>query len=213
MWFTARDRHAMQGMIDVLQIAQEIAANNGLDPAVAYEIVSAYGSEAGSELLVPYAHRLAPLVDLLGHQENTPTDAVTMFLQSRLSKTWLEENAALLETCFGIKVAADHWQPAYTEELPEAVLGDVWEFILKERSQWAVAPPSDLEQELSVGEGSASTASSSPETPTSTGENSTGLSNSAPSATPDSTQPTSTKTPSTFSSTRALASSEKAAHE
>jgi hypothetical protein len=207
MWFTDRDRYVMQGMINVLQIAQEIAMGNNLDPAIAYQIVSAYGtSEVGSDLLVPYADRLAPLLDLLGYQENTPSEACTMFLQSRLSKAWLEENKALLASCFGIAVESDHWQPGYTAELPEAVLEGIWDFIKGEQRQWKEPPKVDPVEALPVGEDSASTESSSPETPTSIGETSTGQSSLAPSATPDSTPPTSTTVPSTFSSTRVNAS-------
>ena len=182
-WFSARDKEVMTGLVEILKIAQEIAIANDIDPSDAYQIVSSYGSSEGSDLLVPYSDRLAPLVALLGTQESTPAAAVTMILQSRLEATWLFNNKVSLANCYGIQVEGEGWQPAYTEELPEEAIDLIWEFIQNERNRWKDPEP----QELTVGEGSASTSPNSNETTTNTGTDSTGQSNSVPSTTADST--------------------------
>jgi hypothetical protein len=201
-WFVDRDRYVMNGMVLVLQIAQEIAATEGIDPAVAYQIVSGYGSENGSELLVPYADRLEPLLDLLNYQERTPADAVTMILQSRTNPAWLKENALELRNSFGIEYNdSPHWLPNFTDELPEATIDQLWEFIQGERRQWAeLKVATQAEQDDPVGEDSASTVNSSPPTTTNTGTTATGQSNAAPSTTPGLMPTSSKKIPATFSS-------------
>jgi hypothetical protein len=175
-WFAARDKVAMTGMVDILKISQEIAATNEIDPMMAYQIVSAYGSEVGSELLVPYASRLEPLVDLLDYQESTPAEAVTMILQSRLNSAWLIENRPHLDVAFGIKIAEGitHWQSEYTEELPRAIRDELFDFINGERSQWKEIKP---EPDPTVGEDLASIKTGSASTTTIDGEPTTGLSN------------------------------------
>jgi hypothetical protein len=177
-WFTARDKFAMTGMVDILKISQEIAADNEIDPSLAYQIVSAYGSEVGSELLVPYASRLAPLIDLLDYQESTPAEAVTMILQSRLSSVWLTENKSHLDIAFGIKVAEGitHWQSEYTEELPREVRDKIFEFVNNERNQWKEIKS---EPKPTVGEDSASTKTGSVSTMTIDGDPTIGSSNAA----------------------------------
>lgn len=159
-WFTDRDRQVMQGLVDILRIAQEMALANDIDPAEAYQIVSSYGSSAGSDLLVPYADRLAPLVSLLGLQESTPAAAVTMMLQSRLGASWLAENKGKLLDAYGIVIDGDKWQETYTEDLPEETIDLLWDFINNERNRWKEQP---VAEELTVGEESASTPSSSNE--------------------------------------------------
>jgi hypothetical protein len=181
-WFTARDKQVMTGLVEILKIAQEISLANEIDPTDAYQIVSSYGSSAGSDLLVPYADRLAPLVDLLGLQESTPAAAVTMILQSRLDSNWLITNKVNLTNCYGIQVEGTVWQPAYTEELPEATIDLLWEFIQNERNRWQTP---DKVEPNNLGEESASTLNTSSETMTNTGTDTTGRSNSAPSTTDD----------------------------
>ena len=190
-WFSNRDRDVMTGLVEILKIAQEIAIANDIDPSDAYQIVSSYGSSEGSDLLVPYADRLAPLVSLLGTQDSTPAAAVTMILQSRLETTWLFNNKSDLANCYGIKVEGDGWQPSYTEELPEAAIDLLWEFIQNERNRWKT--PEAVE--LTVGEDSASTSPNSIEMTMPTGTDSTGQSNSVPSTTDDSMMGTLTSNP------------------
>jgi hypothetical protein len=175
-WFTARDKEVMTGLVEILKIAQEMAIANNIDPSDAYEIVSSYGSSAGSDLLVPYSDRLAPLVNLLGTQESTPAAAVTMILQSRLDATWLANNKINLFNCYGIQVDGEGWQEAYTEELPEEAIDLLWKFIQNERNRWQTPET----QELTVGEDSASISPSSNEMTMNTGTDSTGRSNSVP---------------------------------
>jgi hypothetical protein len=181
-WFGARDREVMTGLVEILKIAQEIAIANDIDPSDAYQIVSSYGSSAGSDLLVPYSNRLAPLVALLGTQESTPAAAVTMILQSRLDSTWLANNKINLFNCYGIQVEGEGWQDSYTEELPEEAIDLIWEFIQNERQRWQLLAPTE---DLTVGEDSASTQPNSNEMTMNTGTDSTGLSNSAPLMTAD----------------------------
>jgi hypothetical protein len=180
-WFSARDKEVMTGLVEILKIAQEIALANDIDPSDAYQIVSSYGSSEGSDLLVPYSDRLAPLVALLGTQEATPAAAVTMILQSRLDAMWLANNKVDLSNCYGIKVEGEGWQESYTEELPEEAIDLIWEFIQNERNRWKTPEP----QDLTVGEDSASTQPNSNEMMTNTGTDSTGQSNSVPSPTDD----------------------------
>jgi hypothetical protein len=193
-WFTARDKTVMSGLIEILKIAQEIAVANDLDPTEAYQIVSSYGSSAGSELLVPYAAKLAPLVDLLGLQESTPAAAVTMILQSRLDAVWLANNKTNLFNCYGIQVEGEGWQESYTEELPEEAIDLLWEFIQNERNRWK---ESETIEAIDLGEESASTPNSSNEMTTNTGTDTTGQSNSVPSPMPDLKSPTGTNSPAT----------------
>jgi hypothetical protein len=192
-WFSARDREVMTGLVEILKIAQEMAIANDIDPSDAYQIVSSYGSSAGSDLLVPYSDRLAPLVGLLGTQEATPAAAVTMILQSRLDSTWLANNKINLSNCYGIQVDGEGWQESYTEELPEEAIDLLWEFIQNERNRWQTPEV----QELTVGEDSASTQPNSNETMMNTGTDSTGQSNSAPSTIDDLTAETLTSSPAT----------------
>lgn len=190
-WFSARDKEVMTGLVEILKIAQEIALANDIEPSDAYQIVSSYGSSEGSDLLVPYSDRLAPLVALLGTQESTPAAAVTMILQSRLDAMWLANNKVDLSNCYGIKVEGEGWQPAYTEELPEEAIDLIWEFIQNERNRWKTPD----HQELTVGEDFASTSPNSIEMTTNTGTDSTGQSNSVPSMTDDLTLETLTSSP------------------
>jgi hypothetical protein len=190
-WFSARDKQVMTGLVEILKIAQEIAIANDIDPSDAYQIVSSYGSSEGSDLLVPYSDRLAPLVALLGTQESTPAAAVTMILQSRLDGMWLANNKVDLSNCYGIKVEGEGWQESYTEELPEEAIDLIWEFIQNERNRWKTPET----QDLTVGEDSASTSPNSNEMTVNTGTDSTGQSNSVPSVTDDSTLETSTSSP------------------
>jgi hypothetical protein len=180
-WFSARDKEVMTGLVEILKIAQEIAIANDIDPSDAYQIVSSYGSSEGSDLLVPYSDRLAPLVALLGTQESTPAAAVTMILQSRLDGVWLANNKTNLFNCYGIQVEGEGWQAAYTEELPEEAIDLIWEFIQNERNRWKTPET----QDLTVGEDSASTQPNSNETMMNTGTDSTGQSNSVPLMTAD----------------------------
>jgi hypothetical protein len=191
-WFTARDKAVMTGLVEILKIAQEIALANDIDPTDAYGIVSSYGSNAGSDLLVPYADRLSPLVNLLELQESTPAAAVTMILQSRLDATWLANNKINLANCYGIQVEGEGWQEAYTEELPEEAIDLIWEFIQNERNRWQQPATTEATE---LGEESASTPNSSNETMTNTGTDTTGQFNSVPSATPASISPTGTSSP------------------
>jgi hypothetical protein len=193
-WFTARDKTVMTGLVEILKIAQEIAIEHEIDPTEAYQIVSAYGSSAGSDLLVPYSDRLAPLVDLLSLQESTPAAAVTMILQSRLDSTWLANNKINLFNCYGIQVEGEGWKDSYTEELPEEAIDLLWEFLQNERNRWQRSTTTEA---TDLGEDSASTSNISNETTTSTGTDSTGQFNSAPSTTPASTSPTGTSSPAT----------------
>jgi hypothetical protein len=162
-WFEKRDQAVMTGMIEILQISKEISITQNVDPATAYQIVSAYGTENGSELLVPYADRMSPIVDIITSSAQAPSAAFTMFLQSRLPKSWIEENTGQLDTCYGIKVnGADHWKTEFTEELPEAIVNEVWEFIQNEKLQWKdtspIAKSSDKKDEADpLGEESGST--------------------------------------------------------
>jgi hypothetical protein len=174
-WFSARDKEVMTGLVEILKIANEMAIANDIDPSDAYQIVSSYGSSEGSDLLVPYSDRLAPLVALLGTQESTPAAAVTMILRSRLDSTWLANNKVNLSNCYGIQVEGEGWQDAYTEELPEEAIDLIWAFIQNERNRWKTPEV----QDLTVGEGSASTQPNSNEMMMNTGTDSTGQSNSA----------------------------------
>lgn len=173
-WFSDRDKQVMTGLVEILKIAQEIAIAQDIDPTDAYQIVSSYGSGEGSELLTPYADRLAPLVSLLGLQESTPSAAVTMILQSRLDPTWLFNHKTDLANCYGIQVDGENWQEAYTQELPEEAIDLLWEFINNERNRWKTPEPTE---ELTVGEDSTSTQQHSPEKMTNTGMDSIGQSN------------------------------------
>jgi hypothetical protein len=174
-WFSDRDKSVMVGLVEILKIAQEIATEHDIDPTEAYQIVSAYGSSEGSELLVPYSTRLAPLVDLLGLQESTPAAAVTMILKSRLETTWLANNKIDLRNCYGIQVDGDTWEEAYTQELPEEAIDLIWEFIQNERNRWK--SPAPIPEVTDLGEESASTPNNSIETTNSTGMTTTGQSN------------------------------------
>ncbi len=191
-WFTARDKTVMTGLVEILKIAQELALANDIDPSDAYQIVSSYGSSAGSDLLIPYSDRLAPLVDLLGLQESTPAAAVTMILQSRLDSTWLANNKVNLSNCYGIQVEGSGWQEAYTDELPEEAIDLIWEFINNERNRWQQPETTEV---TDLGEESASTPNTSNETTTNTGTDSTGQSSSVPSTIADSTAGTLTSNP------------------
>lgn len=190
-WFSARDREVMTGLVEILKIAQEIAIANDIDPSDAYQIVSSYGTSEGSDLLVPYSDRLAPLVALLGTQDSTPAAAVSMILQSRLDAMWLANNKVNLANCYGIQVEGEGWKDSYTEELPEEAIDLLWEFIQNERNRWKTPEP----VELSVGEDSASTSPNSIETTMPTGTDSTGKSNSVPLMTDDLTMGTLTSNP------------------
>jgi hypothetical protein len=195
-WFSARDKEVMTGLVEILKIANEMAIANDIDPSDAYQIVSSYGSSEGSDLLVPYSDRLAPLVALLGTQESTPAAAVTMILRSRLDSTWLANNKVNLSNCYGIQVEGEGWQDAYTEELPEEAIDLIWAFIQNERNRWKTPEV----QDLTVGEGSASTQPNSNEMMMNTGTDSTGQSNSAPLTTGVSTLEPSRSSPATSSS-------------
>jgi hypothetical protein len=201
-WFTERDQKVLEGLTDVVEIAAEIAVTHNLSDAQAYNIAAGFGAEMGSEYLVPHAARLKPLLGLLSHQHSTEADAVTMILQSRLSAKWLQDKALELRTAYGIEVGtATHWQPEFTEELPEESIDALWQFIQNEKKKWKKDPePTPAAGEKSLGEDSASTVNGSQPTTNNTGETVTGQSNAAPSTTPDSTATTSMTIPATFSS-------------
>ncbi len=199
-WFTERDQKVLEGLTDVVEIAAEIAVTHNLSDAQAYNIAAGFGAEVGSEYLVPHAARLKPLLGLLSHQHSTEADAVTMFLQSRLSSKWLQDKALELRTAYGIEVGtATHWQPEFTEELPEESINALWEFIQNEKKKWK-EDPKPAAGEKTLGEDSASTVNGSQPTTSNTGEIAIGQSNVAPSTTPDSTPKTSMTIPATFSS-------------
>jgi hypothetical protein len=200
-WFTERDQKVLEGLTDVVEIASEIAVTHSLSDAQAYNIAAGFGAEAGSEYLVPHAARLKPLIGLLSHQHSTEADAVTMLLQSRLPTPWLRDNALELRTAYGIEVGeVTHWQPEFTEELPEEAIDALWEFIQNEKKKWKKDPEPVATGDKSLGEDSASTVNGSQPTTNNTGETVTGQSNAAPSTTPDSTPTTSRTIPATFSS-------------
>lgn len=136
LWFVDRDKRVMSGLLEILRIAQSLALDHGIDATEAYEIVSRYGSSEMPELLVPYADRLAVLAELLGLQESTAADAVTMILQSRLENGWLAQNKGRLLDYYGIDVQGDGWSDSYTQELPEAVIDEIWQFLNNERNRW-----------------------------------------------------------------------------
>jgi hypothetical protein len=175
-WFVDRDKEIMRGLVKILQIAQELALANEISGEDAYAIVSAYGGSNGSEMLLPYADRLAPLIELLGQQDATPSATVTMMLQSRLPNQWLADNKGKLQDAYGITIEGNHWDASYTEDLPEETIDLLWEFVNNERNRWVLP---EIEQPSNdLGEESASTENASTEMTSDTGQTATGKSNS-----------------------------------
>jgi hypothetical protein len=223
-WFANREGAGTKGMMEMMLIARELSAVNNIDPTQAFFIVSGFGSENGSELLVPYADRLEPLLDVISYSETTPQDAVTMILRSRLDHNWLRNNATKLKNLLKIDLFGDlkaafsdadddfvnkyefEWLDAYTERLPEATIEELWQFIQNEKRMWKVdpaEPAKTIKQEgegLNLGEESSSTENISQSTTNGTGETSTSPSNSAPLTTPVTTPTILKKIPATFSS-------------
>lgn len=147
-----------------LELAEWISENESKSPTEAMAFIEGLDSLSPGEqmaVMLKYKKAIPDIIEQLQEspkrQKSISKDIATWALQNRLPKGWISENRTDLRNDLDIDADGDVWLAEWTDELGEDTIESIYSFILKERNGWLsvaaeFAPPSEPDEELTLGE-------------------------------------------------------------
>lgn len=155
-WFESRSDSRIKSIRDILDLARDIATNEGINEDEALEIVQDLENPDNKSILMKYAERLDNIKAHSYTETHFKRDVALMVINSRVPKKFLKENSETFSDVYGVEFDENY---QFTIDLiklfPASMINEICEFCTNEKLEW-VTPleATGLQEPETLGESS-----------------------------------------------------------
>ena len=153
-WFDNQSKKRLSSLVPIYKLASTIATDLGIEKDVALGLIQGTGdSELYQKVLLVYSTELFAAKEQTYSETDSQRDICTMMLQSRLSKSYLRDNAAAINEFLEIDMDAinPQWTSEFTSNLPLNLVAEIIAFTTSERTEWVPETVKTGEGEVTPG--------------------------------------------------------------
>ena len=153
-WFDNQSKKRLSSLVPIYKLAATIASDMVIEEEVALGLIQGIGdNELYQKILLGYSTELFAAKEQTYSETDFQRDVCTMMLQSRLSKSYLRDNAAAINEFLEIDIDAvnPQWTTEFTANLPLTLVAEIIEFTTNERTEWVTETVKADEEKVTLG--------------------------------------------------------------
>ena len=150
-WFDNQSNKRLESLIPIYKLAEIISKDLEIADDVALGLIQGVGdNDLYQKVLLRYSTELLNVKKQSYTETDFQRDVCTMMLVSRVSKSFLRDNAESINEFFEIEidVANPVWKTEFTNSLPLTLVAEIIEFTTNERTEWVTDKTKEDEEEV-----------------------------------------------------------------